>query len=342
VSNVITFRLRALYKRILFILTAALLVCGSQAVAQAPQQYALLIGGLGGSEEHASRFQSYLFETHRALVQGGIPAGNVIVLAGTEGADFANGLSGAENIQAQFQALAARVRPSDTVLIILYGHGNYDGEHAFLNIPRRDLSDNDFAALVASLPSERVVFINTSSSSAPFAEKLSGPGRIVITATRTGTQRNDTVFPQYLVEALAEGGDLDKDGNLSVGELFTYAAENTARHFEENGNIPTENAMLEDTGDAQAVRLEEMETSGEGNLAAVTFIRRQDATLAQVNAPPGSPLAQAIGQRQQLEQSIAEMKAQKAGMSEDAYYGQLETLFVRLARLNDQIDTTAQ
>jgi hypothetical protein len=310
---------------------------------EAPQRYAVLIGGLGGTEEHTAAFQRYLLDTRRALVDyAGFEANNVVVLAESEGTEFVTEVSGAENIRAQFETLASGMGPNDQVLIVLFGHGSHDGERAFLNIPRRDLSDVDYAALVDALPAERVVFVNTTSASAPFVQTLSAPERVVITATRSATQRNETIFPRYFVEALSEAGDLDKDGNLSVREVFAYAVEGVNRQFEEGGNVPTEHALLEDTGDGEAHRLEELDGAGEGNFAGVTYLRRHDAVLAQVNAPRDSPLGQMVLERERLERAIAELKSQKATLAEDDYYARLEVLFVELARLNDRIELMVQ
>ena len=49
----------------------------------------------------------------------------------------------------------------------------------------------------------------------PFLSALSGPNRIVVTATKTAQERNETQFGGFFVEALrVEGSDLDKDGRV--------------------------------------------------------------------------------------------------------------------------------
>ena len=336
-------RLRFSASIVLVSMLAAVLSDAEAVAQEASRRYAVLIGGLGGTEEHTAAFQRYLLDTRRALVDyAGYRAEDVVVLAESEGAEFVTGISSAENVRTRFEALASEARPNDQVLVILFGHGSYDGERAYLNIPRRDLSDADYAALLDALPVEHVVFVNTASASAPFAQSLSAPGRIVITATRMATQRNETVFPRFFVEALGDAGDLDKDGNLSIREVFTYAAEQTNRHFEVDGNVPTEHALLEDTGDGEGHRLEELEEAGEGNLAGVTYLRRRDAALALANAPRDSPLGQMVLERERLERSVAELKSQKSSLDEDEYYARLEALFIELARLNDRIETLVQ
>ncbi|MDX1548197.1 MAG: hypothetical protein R3247_14460 [Rhodothermales bacterium] len=324
-------------KRVLVLLLFVLAVLP----AAAQERHAVLIGGLGGSPAHTEVFRGYLFEARRAFVEAlGVPAEHVTVLAeaALEDEAFVDGVSTAENIRAAFERLAARVAADGHVYVVLFGHGSFDGTHAQLNIPRRDLADADYAELLGGLRAERVVFVNTASASAPFAEVLSGPGRVVITATRSGTQRNETVFPQHFVAALADpAADLDYSGDLSVLEVFRYAAERTARGFEQAGTIPTENALLEDTGDARAARLEELGGAAEGSLAAVTYLRRGAALAAGAADPALAPL---LRERDGLERQIAEVKSQKAGLDEDIYYARLEQLFLRLARLNERIEGT--
>lgn len=320
----------------LFIMTLLLALPVS---AQEGERYAVLIGGLGGSPEHTEKFKGYLFEARRALVdQLGFAEGNVTVLAEAQvqGEPFVDDLSNAENITATFERLAGRVGAADQVVVLLFGHGSFDGTNAQLNIPRRDLNDTDYAVLLNGLQAERVVFVNTSSASAPFAEVLSAPERIVITATRTPTQRNETNFPAHFVDALGDpAADLDYSGSLSVLEVFRYAAERTAQDYEQDGQLATENAMIEDTGDGIAVRLEELADSNEGNLASVTYLKRSTTLAAGTNPATAGPL---LRERDTLERDIADLKTRKAQLNEDLYYAQLETLFVRLARLNNQIE----
>ncbi|ARA93641.1 hypothetical protein AWN76_011030 [Rhodothermaceae bacterium RA] len=313
---------------------------GAQEAPEA-RRYALLIGGLGGQPAYTEAFRTYLFETRRALIERfGLPESHVTVLAEPRLQDepFVEDVSSAEVIRARFEALAARVTPADEVFVWLFGHGSADAGGARLNIPRRDLADADYAALVEALPAERIVFINTAPASAPFIEHLSAPGRIVITATRTPSQRNETRFPQYLVEALTTpAADLDRDGALSVREAFVYAAEATDRSFREANTLPTEDALLDDDGDGVGHRVGELAESPDGHLAAVTYFGRREPALA-AGGPAGEETAALLQERDALERAIADLKSRKARLDEDDYYAQLEALFVRLARLNERLD----
>lgn len=300
-------------------------------------RHVLIIGGLGGTPAYTDRFSTYLSETRTLLVERfDIPSDQVHVLGERAVAErpFVDAVSTSDNIRAAFDRLSQRVTPDDHVYIVLFGHGSSDGTHARINIPRRDLDDTDFAALLDELDAGRVVFVNTTSASGPFATALSGSDRIVITATATGTERDETVFPRYFVEALrSPDADLDKNGGLSVRELFVYSTGQVARSFEQAGQLATEHALLEDNGDGNPTRFDELDDAPDGGLAALTYLRPPQAIASASGAT--QPM---LREKETLERSIAELKSEKAAMDETTYYTELESLFVQLARLNERIE----
>ena len=313
--------------------TLGLILICTVSGANAQERHALIIGGLGGAPEQTSRISSHLEGAYNALTGplGFVPE-HVIVLAERSLAEheYVYGESTAENIRAQFATLSERLTPDDELYILLFGHGSYDGKQSALNIPRRDLTGNDYAALSNELAVGRSIWICTMSSSGPFIQELSAPARIVITATRTGTQRNQTIFPEYLVESLIEpAADLNQDNNLSVLEIFLYTTEQTARHYEREGHLATEHSLLDDSGDGMGTRVDMLDQSRDGAMASLTWIKRsqmlpRDPTLA--------------SKRTALERQIAMLKVRKAQLDIDTYYAELETLFVALARLNQEIE----
>lgn len=324
--------------RFVMLLASAVLLPAQLSSAQdAGTRYALLIGGLGGDPAYTEAFGGYLRDTRAVLIDRyGIPPGNVHVLGENALVDesYVDGESTSDNISARFDQLSREITADDHLYVILFGHGSFDGTHAQLNIPRRDLSDVDFGALLDGLNAGRIIFINTASASGPFARTLSGPDRIVITATATGTQRDETLFPRYLIEALQSiEADLDKSGGLSVLELFQFASGEAARSFDAAGQLATEHALLEDDGDGEGVRYDDLDGSSEGALASITFLRPPDdlASIDEADRP-------LLREREALQRSIAGLKSRKAEMDDDAYYAELETLLVQLAELNERLE----
>ena len=100
------------------------------------------------------------------------------------------------------QQAGSENEPGDLVFILLIGHGSFDGRQAAFNLPGPDLTADDAAGLLKKLTAQRVVFINTASASGAFVDVLKGQGRLIITATRTGGERNETRLAPFLVEAL--------------------------------------------------------------------------------------------------------------------------------------------
>ncbi len=305
--------------------------------------YAILIGGLGGGSEYSEKFRQYLLDTWQALVQDfKFPPENIFVLSesGPDDEGFINGVSNIENIRRYFGDIADRIGSEDNLYVILFGHGSFDGKNAKLNIPRKDLTDKEYGELVDGIPASRIIFINTASASAPFIEHLSSPGRIVITATKSGTQKNQPLFAGYFVEALKNASsDLDKNGNLSVLEVFKYASDKTFRWYEDNNHLATEHPQLEDTGDKNAVRVTDLSPLGEGNLAEITYMKNSLAILTgNKNAEADSVLIRLMKEKADIEIKIAELRSKKVSMTETEYFDQLEKLLLDLARINDEIE----
>ena len=73
----------------------------------------------------------------------------------------------------------------------------------------------------------------------------------MIAATDSAAQKYATLFPQYFIEALDQGAkaDNDKNGRLSVWEVFAYASQAVKQAFEKQGTLVTERSVIDDNGD---------------------------------------------------------------------------------------------
>jgi len=322
-------------------------VCGTLFAQNDNGQYAVLIGGLGGTVEHKEKFRKYLYETRNALIERcKFPEENISVLAEApiEGYKFVEAISTADNIKAKFASLSNKLTINDNLYIILFGHGSFDGKNTMLNIPRRDLKDIDYATLLQSFNVGNIIFINTSSCSGPFTNRLSALNRIIITATKSGTERNETIFPKFLIEALqSTASDRDKNGNLSVLETFLYASERTAGWYKQNNHLATEHPQLEDTGDNTAYRAEELSEYAEGGLSSVTyFLKRDQVPDMSIAGSNDSTYQDLLVEFDKVNREIDLLKAKKTQYPEDEYFVKLEEFLVRLARINEQIETFGQ
>ena len=114
----------------------------------------------------------------------------------------------------------------------------------------------------------------TSSASGFFLKPLSTPGRVAISATEADQEVNETLFPHALVEVLSAPppeADRDKDGALSVFELYLAVVADVTRRYVEDELIPTEHAQLDDNGDGRGSELQRAflppESGGEAEVA---------------------------------------------------------------------------
>src|SRR5919198_663068 len=185
--------------------------------AAAQSTHLLIVVGLAGDPDHGELFQKWgTTLANTATGKLGVAKESVTLLSGDRA-------TRADVIKA-FGALATAAGKDDTVMIVLFGHGTFANKVAKFNLKGPDMTPDDFAALLKRLRSKRVVFVDTASASGPFVEALSGPGRVIVTATRTGAEQYATLFGGSFVEAFTtESADADRNGRVSVLEAFEYA-----------------------------------------------------------------------------------------------------------------------
>ena len=140
---------------------------------------------------------------------------------------------------------------SKLLWIVLVGHGTFDGREAKFNLRGEDLSASLLAKLLDA--SKRpIAIINTSASSAPYIKALSKKNRIVVTATKSGTETSYARFGQYLAESINSlESDIDQDGATSLLEAFLSATKQVKEFYEKEGRIVTEQALVDDNGDGR-------------------------------------------------------------------------------------------
>ncbi len=220
--------------------------------------------------------------------------------------------------------------------LVLIGHGTYSGREARFNLRGPDLSASTLAGWLK--PFRRpVVVLNSASSSGPFLNALSAPGRVIVTATRSGYEQNFARLGSYLADAIVDPkADLDKDGQTSLLEAFLMAARRVAEFYQTEGRLATEHALLDDNGDGlgtpadwfRGVRAVKRAAGG----ASLDGLRAHQLHL--IRSAPEQRLSPAQrARRDELEQAIARLREAKAQIAEDDYYRQLEKLLLELARL---------
>jgi hypothetical protein len=231
--------------------------------------------------------------------------------------------------------IVRNAKPNDDFVLILIGHGSFDGFEYKFNLVGPDISGGDLAALCDHVAAKRQLIVNTTSASGGSMATLEKPGRAVIAATKTGTEKNATVFARYWVEALRDpSADVDKNEAITALEALHYATTKTAGFYESQKRLATEHAVFEDTGKNEAVRTPSTET-GEGLLLSSLTLVRMGAAQAAAFDPAKRGL---LAKKEELEQKIDALKYGKAAMSEEDYKQQLTEALVELARVQGELD----
>jgi hypothetical protein len=246
-----------------------------------------------------------------------------------------DGKSSKQELTQAIAQVAARARAGDRVLLMLIGHGSHAGSDSRFNLPGPDLTAAELGVMLERLTAMQVAVVNAASASGDFVAALSAKNRVVITATKSSYERNETLFPRYFVAALTmPGADTDKDERVSLLEAFIYAKREVARAYETDMRLPTEHAMLDDDGDRRG-SAEPDPRAGDGSLAR-RFLLGGSTKAASVAAsmPGGSEL---VARKTQLEAQVDSLRRRKETMAADVYVRELERLLVELAQVSQAI-----
>ncbi|HJN50726.1 MAG: hypothetical protein QGI68_03015 [Pseudomonadales bacterium] len=324
-------------RRLLFsclLLVSSLTCAESVFFADRPgsEKYVVILSGAAAEPHYRQRFRQWstdLLNTLRQEYQ--YPADNVRLLVGDGETDDAGTIAGActlESLTRLLSDLEERVKPDDQITFILIGHGTGRDSAAKFNLVGPDITGQQFAAMLSRFSAQDIIVINTTSSSHPFTRELSAPGRVLISSTRSGVEKYDTIFPLHFIDALANhAADRDKNKRLSAWEAFIFTAERVNSWYQEQGRLATEHASLNDNGDAF------FSTSADSG--------KDDGTLAQVaffdtlNVPLDDESIEVMNLRSAmngLEREIILLRNRKLDLEENDYYLQLEQLLIDLAR----------
>ena len=213
--------------------------------AQAAPYY-VTVAGLGGEPDYEQRFTALAKDLDK-LFKAAASDAHVYTFTGSDATKA--------HLTDTLAQIAREAKPDDEITLILIGHGSYDGEQYKFNLPGPDISGEDLAILCDRIPAKRQLIVNTTSASGGSIGALQRAGRVVIAATKTGTEKNATVFARYWVDALGDtSADTDKNESITALEAFVYADRKTAAFYESQKRLATEHAVFEDTGKKEGVR----------------------------------------------------------------------------------------
>jgi hypothetical protein len=294
------------------------MLLGAGAVAAHAQRvHVLIITGLAGEPQYRARFlEAAATLADTARTRWGVADSSLIVLGEDPAQDpkHIRAKATKDEVASAFVRLSRRVAPGDIVLVFLNGHGAGEGPTSRVNLPGPDPTAADFATWISGFARQTVVFVNAASGSGDFVPVLAGRGRLVVSATKTAIERNETTFAHPFIKALTTTeADADKDGRVSVYEAFDYAKKEVARLYEVDNKMLTEHAVLSDTAMARTVAFGGRSGSSDPRVVAL------------------------VAERQELESQVAALRARKATTDSTTYERELERLLLLVAEKTQAI-----
>jgi len=304
----------------------------------AEERLVIVARGASGTDEYGKLFDTWTDRWAQAAREG---AGQLVLIGSRKPRTVSK--SGVVP-QADFDELKSVIarwvqrRPQTGELwIVLIGHGTFDGRTARFNLQGRDVSARQFEEWLAPVKTP-MAFINCTSSSAPFLKRLAGPGRVLVTATKSGSEQNFARFGEFLSLAIGDVRfDLDKDGQTSLLEAFLAASRRTEEFYETAGRLATEHALLDDNGDGSGVRADwfrgvrVIRKSASG--AGVDWQRAHQLHLKRSDLEKALPV-DVRRERDRIELAVIALRDRKDTFEDpDLYYTELEMLLVALAKI---------
>src|SRR5439155_6269926 len=131
------------------------------------------ISGKGGEPDYDQRFKMLATDVESSLKKAGGDSDVVTLVDPTR-----------EQIRTKLGEVAKRAKPSDALVLMLIGHGTFDGVDYKFNVEGPDITGAELAALLDRIAASRQLVVNTTSSSGGSIAALRKSNRVVVCATR--------------------------------------------------------------------------------------------------------------------------------------------------------------
>jgi hypothetical protein len=306
-----------------FFLPLLLLAGGS--VALNASTFYLTVAGLGGEPEYEQRFTGWASDIEKILKASS--DSQMVVLKGADATKA--------KISATVADFSKKAKAEDLLVVLLIGHGTFDGSDYKFNVPGPDVTGVELGGMLDRIPAQKQLVVNMTSASGGVLAAVQKPNRTVITATKSGTEKNATVFARYWIEAMRDAAaDADKNEVITALEAFKYAESKTTNFYQTQNRLATEHAVLEDTGKGTAVK-DPSPQNGQGLVASQFALLRIGAAQAISKDPAKRAL---FTKKEGLEAKIDQLKYQKAALSTSEYKRQLGALLLELAQVQEELD----
>ena len=302
----------------------------------------VIVAGVGGTPEHRERFSGWARDVCAAGLRAPAPARVRVLVERLPGDGEADdpcapvARSTREELAREIEAARGAGAAEAGLVLVLIGHGSAGASPRF-QLPGPDLSPEHLDEMLNAFGSGPVTVAHLGSAAGAFVPALAGPGRVVLAATRAN-ETNETRFPRHFIAALAgDEGDRNKDGRLSILEVFDFARRGVEREYEQEGLLRTEHALLDDNGDGVGSLEPEMAAGMDGVLAGRrALLIRSAAGLAEASADTPE-IRRLVAERDALASRVDALREAREGMEEETYLAELETLLLQIAELAERI-----
>lgn len=306
----------------------------------------LIICGNGGDEIYSEKFDDWGKRLQKTIATHRNQSPDKILFLSEmpDGPSTQTKTSELTNIKAALAKIAEEIDSEDDLFIYLIGHGSHWRRVSRFHIPGPDLTAQQLAELLKPIRAKRIIILNTASASAAFINTLSGPRRVICTATKSVEEKNAPVFMEYFIQALEDGSaDQNRDERISFLEACRQAADLTEAHYLGEGLMATEHALIDDNGDSLGTRLKaEMDAPPKSRKKAKAAKSSPDGPVAdqcflrEFSFPADVP-RELIERYLSLLSDVEALKLKKGDLERGAYYMALEILLVQAAKANRQI-----
>ena len=299
--------------------------CGEEIRRATRDVDVIVVVGAEGTEEYGKKFKEQADAWKAACDKAAVKF--EIVGTAKEKADDAKRLEG------RLKGEAAKT--TGALWLVFIGHGTFDGREAKFNLRGDDITPAQLGAWLKPVKRE-VVFIDTTSASAPFAKAVAGSGRICVSSTKSADEIYFARFGEHFAKVI--GGDLqadlDQDKQVSVLEAFLFASKKVAEFYETDGRLATEHSIIDDNGDGIGTRAEIFDGVNPGKTADGSKPdgdRARQISLVLSDEDAKLTDAQRV-RRDELERDIRALDA-KSKSKDAAYYAEMEKLMIELAKI---------
>jgi len=232
-----------------------------------PNRWMVVLCSLGGDEEHEEKLTTAVEQlvSSAGPVFGVKPEHVRIMLSSSKMTKKTAGSKPCD--QGSLTELAADlIASSDSqsqYFFFLLGHSHLEGRSCQFNIAGPDVDQMDYAKLFGKLPGKEQVHWIGLPASGYWIKPLTDANHTIITATEADNEITATEMPFALGGILAGTAehakleDIDKDGRLTLLDLYLAVNIEVHQSFVTQDYLPTEHAQLDDNGDGRGTELQE-------------------------------------------------------------------------------------